>query len=157
MFKPSYATCIACDRERLIVVKSGYCASCNDKQKKDKKFALGKLFSPLEKCQKSRREKLKRGKAILKKFKVTGERKVHYQLWEKKRHQCEHCGVWLGDYPSPTFFAHKIRKSKRPDLRLDPNNYFLYCFQCHFEFDQGTKESFEKRKRTHDNNNEQEG
>jgi len=70
--------------------------------------------------------------------KTTGEGELFVQIWSERAHVCTNCGDPLGDEPQSIFFSHTIRKGKEERLRLDPNNIFLECFDCHHIWDNGT-------------------
>lgn len=66
----------------------------------------------------------------MKRRKPTGERQVFEAIWKSRPHVCEVCGAILRE-PRAHNFAHIIPKSRRPDLRLDPDNIRLLCLPCH--------------------------
>lgn len=68
----------------------------------------------------------------------TGEARIFEKIWQNRPHVCSNCSCNLHDPPSPAFFSHIIRKSKREDLRLDPENILLECHSCHSIWDNGT-------------------
>lgn len=82
---------------------------------------------------------------IKKKYKATGEAEMFKEIWEERPHVCTNCKVPLGNEAKTWFFAHIHSKKQYPELRLIPANIRLLCFECHQQYDQGTKESFEKR------------
>lgn len=83
------------------------------------------------------------------KRKKTGEREIHLHIWTNtKDPRCECCGKKLGNYPSPIFFSHIIPKSRRSDLRLDPNNFELLCAEHHQVWEFGTIDQIKKLNHT---------
>lgn len=54
-------------------------------------------------------------------------------MWECRLHECNHCGIFLGNEPNMTFFHHILPKSKYPDLRYKPSNIMILCFDHHQE------------------------
>lgn len=80
------------------------------------------------------------------KRKPTGEMGLFLAIWQVRPHICTNCKAFLGDEPIPAFFAHIKSKGAYPELRLQPKNIMLLCFECHREYDQGTKERYERRK-----------
>lgn len=65
-----------------------------------------------------------------KRRKITGEKAVFERIWNERPHVCERCGRSIREAKAINF-AHKERKSQRPDLRLDPANIELVCARCH--------------------------
>ena len=78
-------------------------------------------------------------------YKPTGEGELHVKLWLERPHECTGCGVKLY-VMEPTVFSHTIRKKEREDLRLEPDNFELECYDCHFIWDKGTWEQIMKQK-----------
>lgn len=56
---------------------------------------------------------------------------LFYDIWAKRKHYCESCGLWLGNEPLSLFFDHLLEKSKHPKLALNEENIFLCCGDCH--------------------------
>jgi 5-methylcytosine-specific restriction endonuclease McrA len=121
MFKPHVGICVCHGQKRWIVVKKGYCAQGN-KERKGKR-------APTKK-----------------KKKTTGERNFFLQIWEEREHKCQCCGTNLGDEPIVHFFSHLLPKSTHPELRLEKENIWLKCKDCHHEWEFGDKkqEKFKK-------------
>jgi|688.fasta_scaffold410246_2 5-methylcytosine-specific restriction endonuclease McrA len=78
--------------------------------------------------------------------KATGEKEMFLEIWSERAHICTNCQKTLGAEPYTFFFSHIKSKGAHPELRLDKSNIQLLCFDCHKEYDQGTKERFEKLK-----------
>ena len=53
------------------------------------------------------------------------------QIWNKKKHECENCGKWLGKEPLSYMFDHLLEKSKYPELKYEEENIMLVCLECH--------------------------
>lgn len=54
------------------------------------------------------------------------------QIWNnRKDHNCENCGKWLGKEPLSYMFDHLLEKSKHPDLKYEEENIMLVCLECH--------------------------
>jgi len=68
------------------------------------------------------------------------------EIWTEREHICTNCQCYLGDEPMAHFFAHILAKGKFPELRLVKTNIMLLCLDCHFAYDHGTKEQYNKRK-----------
>ncbi len=83
--------------------------------------------------------------AIKKKFVVTGEKDVFEIIWSEREHICTNCKTYLGEDAQAWFFAHIKSKKKFPELRLEKTNIMLHCLICHHEYDNGTKEKYNKR------------
>jgi len=62
--------------------------------------------------------------------KKPGEKEVFRKIWETRPHVCEDCGAFIREAKAINF-SHIIPKSRRPDLRLDPDNIRLLCAPCH--------------------------
>lgn len=59
-------------------------------------------------------------------------KKFFQSVWdERKKHECENCGKWLGKEPLSYMFDHLLEKSKHPDLKLEKENIMLVCLECH--------------------------
>jgi 5-methylcytosine-specific restriction endonuclease McrA len=76
-------------------------------------------------------------------------------LWNKRKHECENCGKWLGREPLSYMFDHLLEKSKYPQLTLEEDNIMFVCLQCHDEKSRGfmsekVKERIEKVKEKFD-------
>jgi len=105
------------------------CKRCNFKRRHNGK---DKYQVDKEKCKK---------KTI--KIKNTGEKKLFLEIWEEREHICSNpnCKKFLGEEPLAQFFSHRKPKSTHPELRLDKNNVYLKCFECHFEEETGWTKS----------------
>ncbi len=53
------------------------------------------------------------------------------KIWEKKRHYCSYCFIFIGDEPKKYMFDHILEKSKYKSLRYEEDNIALTCFDCH--------------------------
>jgi len=54
------------------------------------------------------------------------------QVWKnRKQHDCENCGKWLGNEPLSYMFDHLLEKSKFPELKFEEDNIMLVCLECH--------------------------
>ena len=117
--------CSECGKDRLIVKPlKKLCGFCNQKR-----LDFGKVKKPIKR-----------------KFpKPTGERDLFMAIWLVRPHICTNCVDGLGDEPKTFFFAHIKGKGANPELRLQPSNIRLLCFECHRIYDQGTKEQFNLR------------
>lgn len=54
-----------------------------------------------------------------------------FKFWNSRVHKCESCGVGLGDELRSYHIDHLLEKSKYPELKLEPLNFFLVCLDCH--------------------------
>ena len=95
---------------------------------------------------KKKRQPLKRS-AIKKKYNPSGEAKIFMEIWNEQPHICANCKAPLGDEPLTFNFAHIKPKGKYPELRLDKDNIFLSCFDCHYIEHNGTKAQYNARTR----------
>lgn len=122
-FKLKKGICACCDtKDVLIVYTSGkLCYECN----------RARLIA--------KRKPMKKGK------RTTGEKDLFIQIWAERPHLCVNCKKNLGDEPRTFFFSHIQSKGAHPEKRLDKTNIQLLCFDCHREYDQGTRLKFELR------------
>lgn len=56
---------------------------------------------------------------------------LFFDIWRKRRHNCQNCGRYLGKEPSTVFFDHLLEKSTYPEISLEEDNIFLVCMECH--------------------------
>ena len=123
--------CCVCKKDKLIVKRKpsgNYCNHCNS-----------------ERLAQERESKIKKPtkKRVIK---PTGEAKLFKAIWAVRPHVCENCGVSLGNEARSFYFAHKIPKGRNEELRLQPSNIMLLCFDCHFAYDMQGSEKFNSRK-----------
>jgi len=130
--------------------EKGKCSECGEN--KWLRHKAKKLCDYCNEIRKAKQKKKEGKKPYRYKRKPTGERAVFLQIWESRPHRCEHCGRSL-DLPRAHYFAHIKSKGNSPNLRLDPKNIRLLCYNfidpsdsCHFLFDHGTSSEFESRK-----------
>ena len=108
--------CQECKSETFIWSKN-LCKNCFTK------------LNPTKKIQyKSAKQKVK---DIEKKEYINKQFKMFYDIWAKRRHYCESCGLWLGNEPLSIFFDHLLEKSKYEQFALMEENIFLCCGDCH--------------------------
>lgn len=108
--------CKNCNVEQFIW-KAGLCKSCSSILNPPKKISY-----------KSAKQKIKdveKKKYTIKQF------NLFYDIWAKRRHYCESCGLWLGNEPLSIFFDHLLEKSKYEQFALMEENIFLCCYNCH--------------------------
>lgn len=124
-------------------MKDKVCSSCS------KPYTIGNSFHKL--CATCNQKRLSQGKVkkaiVYKPKKATGEGALFMEIWNTRKHYCEHCGDYLGEEPCAQYFAHIKPKSTYPELRLNPDNIRLFCGDCHYAHDFMGKEAFEKRKK----------
>lgn len=77
--------------------------------------------------------------------KPTGEKKVFEEIWNERPHICVNCKDPLGNEAKTFHFAHIQSKKQHPELRLEKSNIALLCFDCHYQYDHGTKEGYNNR------------
>lgn len=56
---------------------------------------------------------------------------LYREIWKERKHNCTGCGRHLGNEPLLYMFSHTIKKSTRPDLKLEKDNILLECVKCH--------------------------
>lgn len=108
--------CLNCKKESYIWSKS-LCKNC-----------FLKLNPPKKIQYKSAKQKLK---DVEKKEYTNKQFQMFFNIWSKRRHYCESCGLWLGNEPLSIFFDHLLEKSKYPEFALIENNIYLCCGECH--------------------------
>jgi len=52
-------------------------------------------------------------------------------IWKKRPHKCENCNVNLGKKPLSYMFDHILEKEKYPELKLEEDDIWLLCLECH--------------------------
>lgn len=152
--------CKQCNQEKYIVNSKQLCDDCNyfrlhgqtrfETSIEKQKNKVNKIYVIKRKPLKTRL-KTKKEKKIKK---PTGERQIHFEIWNEREHICNNCKCDLDRFvdtdtgkPFPMLFSHIRSKGARPDLRLNKDNFDLLCPDCHFAYEHVGKEAFEKRKR----------
>lgn len=151
--------CKQCNQEKYIVNSKQLCDDCNQirlhgqtrfEASVEKQKNKGNKIYVLKRKPLKTRSKTK----IKKERKSTGERQVHFEIWEEREHICVNCKCDLDRFvdeetgePFPMLFSHIRSKGARPDLRLEKDNYDLLCPDCHYCYEHVGKEAFEKRRR----------
>lgn len=108
--------CINCEKESYIWSKN-LCKICFTR------------LNPTKKIQyKSAEQKIK---DVEQKEYTNKQFKMFYDIWAKKRHYCESCGLWLGNEPLSIFFDHLLEKSIYKEFALLEENIYLCCGECH--------------------------
>ena len=79
----------------------------------------------------SRKKGLSVGKSTQKKEKTLDMQNLFIDIWKKRKHICENCGVKLGNEPRTYMFDHLLEKSKYPKLTFQEDNIMLVCLECH--------------------------
>lgn len=116
MIQKKKKNCKNCKTEQFIW-KAGLCKSCSS------------ILNPPKKIQyKSAKQKVK---DIEKREYTSKQFSIFYDIWAKRRHYCESCGLWLGNEPLSIFFDHLLEKSKYEQFALMEENIFLCCYNCH--------------------------
>lgn len=108
--------CKNCNAEKFIW-KAGLCKPCSSILNPPKKIAY-----------KSAKQKIK---DVEKREYTSKQFSMFYDIWAKRRHYCESCGLWLGNEPLSLFFDHLLEKSKYSEFALVEENIFLCCSDCH--------------------------
>lgn len=116
MIQKKKKNCKNCKTEQFIW-KAGLCKSCSSILNPPKKISY-----------KSAKQKIK---DIEKKEYTSKQFSMFYDIWAKRRHYCESCGLWLGNEPLSIFFDHLLEKSKYEQFALMEENIFLCCGDCH--------------------------
>ena len=83
----------------------------------------------------------------MKRRKKTGEKALFYKIWQTRPHVCTNCKEYLGNEAKAWHFAHIKPKGLYPELRLDPDNIRLLCYECHYALDFQSKDKFIARSR----------
>lgn len=63
---------------------------------------------------------------------------VGRQIWSSQPHRCEECNVDLGDVLRKFMLSHNLAKH-HTDIRHDPDNISLLCFNCHQRWETGDR------------------
>ena len=138
--------CNACNKNYYIVNKKYWlCNMCNFKRLHSgmTQFEVAyerqkaKMVSDYQKKKKVPKTRTK---------KPSGEWNMFLEIWQEREHRCEHCKMWLGDFPKAFMFSHRKGKGAHPELRLDKDNIDLFCWDCHYAYDHQGKEKFNQRK-----------
>lgn len=110
MFKPHKFICIKCGHKRLIVVKKGLCAVCNDAEKRFKK-GKPKFVAPIAKNSEKR-------------IKLDALYKIINTSFLKRNPVCQ-----VKDCGKPSVCTH--HKKGRGEYYLDERTFLATCFLCH--------------------------
>ena len=116
MIQKKKKNCKNCKTEQFIW-KAGLCKSCSSILNPPKKISY-----------KSTKQKIK---DVEKREYTSKQFSMFYDIWAKRRHYCESCGLWLGNEPLSIFFDHLLEKSKYEQFALMEENIFLCCSDCH--------------------------
>ncbi len=116
MIQKKKKNCKNCKTEQFIW-KAGLCKSCSSILNPPKKISY-----------KSAKQKIK---DVEKREYTSKQFSMFYDIWAKRRHYCESCGLWLGNEPLSIFFDHLLEKSKYEQFALMEENIFLCCYNCH--------------------------
>jgi len=146
MIKPYKGTCNECgEPDKWIQNSKRVCIECVYKKSHNgmTQFEVaynsqrGKMVSDYQKKKKVPKTRTK---------KPSGEWNMFLEIWQEREHRCEHCKMWLGDFPKAFMFSHRKGKGAHPELRLDKDNIDLFCWDCHYAYDHQGKEKFNQRK-----------
>jgi len=116
MIQKKKKNCKNCKTEQFIW-KAGLCKSCSSILNPPKKISY-----------KSAKQKLK---DVKKKEYTNKQFEMFLNIWSKRRHYCESCGLWLGNEPLSIFFDHLLEKSIYKEFALLEENIYLCCGECH--------------------------
>ncbi|MEY4334206.1 MAG: hypothetical protein RLZZ196_2949 [Bacteroidota bacterium] len=59
------------------------------------------------------------------------DREFYNRIWQSRPHRCVVCNVSLGSEMKTAYMDHGLEKSKYKNLRYEPLNILLVCFECH--------------------------
>ena len=80
-----------------------------------------------------RSDKKQRRKAIL--SQLASDADFYVEVWHKRVHRCNECGIGLGPVHSNWMFHHLVEKRMQKyyscDIRHDQENVVLVCLTCH--------------------------
>jgi len=72
---------------------------------------------------------------------MKGDIEWYKNMWStRQNHQCEECGIRLPHF-HPMFVSHIITKGSYPTLRQHPENWMLYCMDCHQLWEFGNRKT----------------
>ena len=52
-------------------------------------------------------------------------------VWNASKHECQNCGIHLGNAWKKWNFHHLLPKAQYPELRHVPENIMVLCLECH--------------------------
>ena len=116
MFKPHFGTCICHNKQRLIVVKKGYCSEGNAKLKG--KTKVRPSFSELKTQLKYKPKK------------PTGELELFKKIWNERPHICQCTGRLIRRF-NVSCFSHILPKGLYGKYRLLEENIWLVSEDVH--------------------------
>lgn len=73
--------------------------------------------------------------------KITADTKFYDELWSERKHECEECGVHLGETWQRYMFSHILSKGAHPKLRHEKDNFNILCFKCHQQWEFGNRKT----------------
>jgi 5-methylcytosine-specific restriction endonuclease McrA len=121
-----------------VKIETGICKNCHKKtyiQNKFKYWCSDCVYALSHHGKTKSQIAMEKSMQKKKPVKRTGERELFERIWNQRPHICTNCLSKLGDTPKIHFFAHLYPKSTHPELRLDPLNIVLLCYDCHYDFD----------------------
>ncbi len=59
------------------------------------------------------------------------QKELFLEIWNNRVHNCEVCGKYIAEAKAHNF-SHIKPKGLYPELKFDPLNIRLECFECHF-------------------------
>lgn len=63
---------------------------------------------------------------------MKGDLQWYKDMWQtRQKHQCQECGIHLPHF-HPMFISHIVSKGAFPALRNHPENFMIYCQDCHY-------------------------
>ena len=130
MFRAHYGICRCHQKQRLIVVKAGYCAIGNKEQKDSKKKAEGKYKAPKQYVKKK-----------------IGTLELFQEIWNERPHVCQVTGEPIKEFDLRCF-SHIVPKSLSSKLALDKENVWIVTPEIHhfWEFQSRDLPIFEKKR-----------
>lgn len=139
MFKPHFGTCVECGKQRLIIVKAGYCKLCNERKKTGNKRSgstnKGEIIRALKRSIRPKTRKRE----------PTGELGLFHEIWNERDHVCEVSGAVIRQF-DVRCFSHILPKGAYPRYRLLKENVKLVLPEIHQQWETGDRSDpkFEK-------------
>ena len=65
------------------------------------------------------------------KKKLSEDDRVNEEIWNSRVHVCDNCEKRLPATPVKANYSHLLTKGSHPELRYDPENIVLSCYDCH--------------------------
>lgn len=123
MFKPYFGKCVNCGKDRLIVVKKGFCKMCNSASKSSNNDIVYALRTTIK----------------ISPRKSSGQAAIFKEIWDERPHVSQISGEYLGEEMNVFFFSHVLSKGAFPAFKLLKENIWLETPSEHIEWENGDR------------------